>query len=668
MAFVKDTEKGRIGMKLGITMEGGASRTVFSCGVADALLEENIMPDYFIGVSAGIAYGVSYLSQQKGRNLAIVQKYMKDKRYMGVRHLLRERNFYNIPFVFGEIPNKLEAFDYEAFAAFPGKVEACVTNIHTGKPEYLEVPRHDDNFDVLVASCALPVLFQPVKLGKHYYLDGGLSDSVPYQHAIEEGCDKNIVILTRERGYVKKTEHAGKISMRLYRKYPKIVEAIKTRPEKYNACIQELMEREEAGEIFVIAPENIHGVTRTESDPEMLTKLYEEGYQQAKKQMDALKKYLAEDRPQSWKEDKEQPLKKEKKQPLEKEQPWKEDKEQPLEGRKEQPWKEEKEQLLEGRKERQDRQKRIKIVFLDAKSIGDDIDLSGYEALGEVIKYDFSTPEEASQRVADADVVILNKVPVNAQSIGTAKNLKLVCVTATGTDNLDKDYLGKRGIAWRNVAGYSTESVAQHTFSLLFYLAEHLPYYDDYVKSGRYVKDRLFTHFDCKFSEIHGKTWGIIGMGAIGRRVAEIAALFGCKVIYYSTTGQNNQPAYQRVSFGQLLEESDIVSVHAPLTAATKGLMDRAAFARMKKSAIFLNLGRGPIVVEQDLADALNQGEILAAGLDVLCAEPMSADNPLRQVQDPDRLLITPHIAWASLEARKRMMGIILGQIEEFFS
>ena len=632
-------------MKLGITMEGGASRTVFSCGVADALLEENIMPDYFIGVSAGIAYGVSYLSRQKGRNLAIVQKYMKDKRYMGVRHLLKERNFYNIPFVFGEIPNKLEAFDYEAFAAFPGKVEACVTNIHTGKPEYLEVPRHDDSFNVLVASCALPVLFRPVKLGKHYYLDGGLSDSVPYQHAIAEGCDKNIVILTRERGYIKKTEHAGRISMRLYRKYPNIVEAIKTRPEKYNACIQELMEREEAGEIFVIAPENIHGVTRTESDPEMLTKLYEEGYQQAKKQMEALKKYLAEDSPQ--------PLAGKTGQPSER-----------GEG---QAIKEEKAQHS-WRKDSEKAKESLKIVFLDAKSIGDDIDLSGYEALGEVVRYDFSTPEEASQRVADADVVILNKVPVNAQSIGTAKKLKLVCVTATGTDNLDKDYLEKRGIAWRNVAGYSTESVAQHTFSLLFYLAEHLPYYDDYVKSGRYVKDRLFTHFDRKFSEIHGKTWGIIGMGAIGRRVAEIAALFGCKVIYYSTTGQNNQPAYQRVSFGRLLEESDIVSVHAPLTPATKGLMDRAAFARMKQSAIFLNLGRGPIVVEQDLADALNQGEILAAGLDVLCAEPMSADNPLRQVQDPDRLLITPHIAWASLEARKRMMGIILGQIEEFFS
>lgn len=309
----------------------------------------------------------------------------------------------------------------------------------------------------------------------------------------------------------------------------------------------------------------------------------------------------------------------------------------------------------------------MKIVFLDVKSIGEDIDLSGYEKLGEVVKYDFSTPQETSERATDADVIILNKVPINEQSIGTAKNLKLVCVTATGTNNLDKDYLEKRGIAWRNVAGYSTESVAQHTFAMLFYLLEHLPYYDGYVKSEKYVADRLFTHFDKKFSEINGKTWGIIGMGAIGRRVAEIAKLFGCNVIYYSTTGKNNRQNYQRVSFEELLKSSDIVSVHAPLTPETEQLMDKAAFVKMKKSAIFLNLGRGPIVAEQDLADALNEGEIRAAGLDVLCAEPMSADNPLKAIKDSDKLLITPHIAWASLEARKRLMEIILGQIEEFF-
>ena len=279
-------------MKLGIIMEGGASRTIFSCGVADAFLEEDIMPDYFIGVSAGIAYGVSYLSKQKGRNLTIAQKYMPDKRYMGMRHLFREKSFYNIPFVFDEIPNKLEAFDYDAFEAYPGKVEACVTNIHTGKAEYLEVPRRDDKFDVLVASCALPVLFQPVKVGKHYYLDGGLSDSIPYKHAMEEGCDKNIVILTRERGYVKKAERSGDISRKLYKKYPNLAEALKNRPEQYNASLKELMEREKAGEIFVIAPEDTHGMGRLESNPDKLTRLYWDGYQQAKKQMEDLKKYL----------------------------------------------------------------------------------------------------------------------------------------------------------------------------------------------------------------------------------------------------------------------------------------------------------------------------------------------------------------------------------------
>ncbi len=310
----------------------------------------------------------------------------------------------------------------------------------------------------------------------------------------------------------------------------------------------------------------------------------------------------------------------------------------------------------------------MKIVFLDAKSIGEDIDLSGYEKLGEVVKYNFSTPQEASERVRDADVLVLNKVPINEETIGKADKLKLVCVTATGTNNLDKEYLDSRNIAWRNVAGYSTESVAQHTFAMLFYLLEHLPYYDEYVKSEKYVEDRMFTHFDRKFSEICGMTWGIIGMGAIGRRVAELAKLFGCKILYYSTTGKNSQPGYQRVSFAELLEQSDIVSVHAPLTAETENLMDEAAFSRMKKSAIFLNLGRGPIVSEEALASALESREIRAAGLDVLCAEPMSRENPLKRIKDSDRLLITPHIAWASLEARTRLMEIILGQIREFFA
>ena len=310
----------------------------------------------------------------------------------------------------------------------------------------------------------------------------------------------------------------------------------------------------------------------------------------------------------------------------------------------------------------------MKIVFLDAKTIGDDIDLSGYDRLGEVVKYGFSTTEEARERTRDADVIILNKVEINEASIGEAEHLKLVCVTATGTNNLDKEYLQQRGIAWRNVAGYSTETVAQHTFALLFYLLEKLRYYDDYVKSGRYVEDTTFTHFSNVFHELSGKTWGIIGLGSIGRRVADLAKLFGCRVIYYSTSGKNNSPGYERVDFDTLLRSADIVSVHAPLTEDTQGLMDGEAFSKMKRSAIFLNLGRGPIVVEEDLARALEREEIAAAGLDVLCAEPMRADNPLRRLKDSERLIITPHIAWASVEARTRLMKTIEGQIREFFA
>lgn len=308
----------------------------------------------------------------------------------------------------------------------------------------------------------------------------------------------------------------------------------------------------------------------------------------------------------------------------------------------------------------------MKLVFLDTKTIGEDIDLSAYDALGEVVKYGFSTLEEIPERVKDADVLIVNKIAINEQTIGTAKNLKLVCVTATGTNNLDKEYLKKRGIAWRNVAGYSTESVTQHTFALLFYLLEKIRYYDDYVKNEKYINDTVFTHFAEHFNEVNGKTWGIIGLGTIGRRVADIAKAFGARVIYYSASGSPAQEGYEQVDFETLLATSDIVSVHAPLNEYTKDLMDREAFAKMKKTAIFLNLGRGPIVVEQDLYEALETGEIVAAGLDVLCEEPMSETNPLAKIKDSKKLIITQHIAWASVEARNRLMQIIAGQIREF--
>lgn len=310
----------------------------------------------------------------------------------------------------------------------------------------------------------------------------------------------------------------------------------------------------------------------------------------------------------------------------------------------------------------------MKLVFLDRKTIGDDINLSIFNDYGEVIEYNFSTADEVPDRVKDADILIINKIPINESTIGEAKNLKLVCVTATGTNNLDKDYLDSRGIAWRNVSGYSTESVAQHTFSMLFYLLEHMSYYDKYVKDGCYINDTMFTHFDKVFPQISGKTWGIIGLGAIGRRVADIAKVFGANVIYYSASGAAAQDGYKQVDFDTLLKESDIVSVHAPLNEYTENLMDDVAFSKMKKNAIFLNLGRGPIVNEIALADALNNGQISAAGLDVIAIEPMSPDCPLLGVNDKSKLLITPHIGWASVEARTNLMNIIYEQIKDFLN
>lgn len=309
----------------------------------------------------------------------------------------------------------------------------------------------------------------------------------------------------------------------------------------------------------------------------------------------------------------------------------------------------------------------MKIVFLDAKSVGEDIDLSGYAKLGDFVQYDFTSQEQIPERVQDADVIITNKAVINETSVGAAKNLKLVCVTATGTNNLDKAYLDSHGIAWRNVAGYSTESVAQHTFALLFYLLEKLSYYDAYVKQGKYANDTSFTHFAERFRQISGMTWGIIGLGTIGKRVADIASVFGANVIYYSTSGKNNQEGYHRVDLDTLLSTSDIVSVHAPLTPETEGLMNAEAFQKMKSSAIFINVGRGAIVVEQDLADALDSNIIAAAGLDVLSEEPINPNSPFLHIQDSKRLLITPHIAWASVEARTTLMEIVLRQIKGFF-
>ena len=308
----------------------------------------------------------------------------------------------------------------------------------------------------------------------------------------------------------------------------------------------------------------------------------------------------------------------------------------------------------------------MKIVFLETETLGNDVDLSIFDQLGEVVKYPRSNPEENARRIADADILIVNKIPMNESTLKLAKDLKLICITATGTNIVDFDYINRRNIKAANVRGYSTQSVVQHTFALFFYLYEKLRYYDEFVKSGEYIRSDIFSHFSARFHELYGKTWGIIGLGEIGRGVAEVAKQFGCKVIYYSTSGKNQNQTYERVDFDTLLRKSDVISIHAPLNGNTMGLIGEEELRKMKESAVLLNLGRGPIVQEDALAKALRENWIAGAGLDVLKEEPMAPDNPLFPIKDSTKLIITPHIAWATIEARQRVVDEVYQNIEAF--
>lgn len=284
-------------MKLGLVLEGGASRALFSVGAMDALMEENIWASYCIGVSAGIAYGVSYMSRQKERGLKIGTQYMQDKRYMGMRHLLspKNRSYYNIPFVFEDLPNVYLPFDYDTFEKYGNETYAAITNLVTGKCEYHKVPSNDKSWRLLVASCALPVLFQPVKIGDTFYMDGGISDCVPIEKAIEDGCDKIIVVLTREKEYKKENESGlGMVSL-YYRKYPQFVKALKERTRNYNHVYQRLRDLEKAGKIFIVAPKDTKNWRRTEKDREKLKQMYDEGFSFVKQNMENLKSYLLND-------------------------------------------------------------------------------------------------------------------------------------------------------------------------------------------------------------------------------------------------------------------------------------------------------------------------------------------------------------------------------------
>ncbi len=308
----------------------------------------------------------------------------------------------------------------------------------------------------------------------------------------------------------------------------------------------------------------------------------------------------------------------------------------------------------------------MKIAILDAKTLGDEIDLSIFKKFGEVEIYDITPPEKRIERIKDKDIVITNKVVIDKEVIDNAPDLKLVCVAATGTNNVDLEYAKKKGIAVTNVAGYSTNSVVQHTFAMLFYLLENLKYYDEYVKSSNYSKSPIFTHIGKPFWEIAGRRWGIIGLGTIGRKVGKVAREFGCEVVYYSTSGVKREEEFPQVDLDTLLSTSDIVSIHAPLNEKTKNLITYEKIKLMKMNSILLNLGRGGIVNESDLAKALDDDLIYAAGLDVLEKEPIDSENPLLKIKNKDRLLITPHIAWTSFEARERLVNEIVRNIEAF--
>ena len=308
----------------------------------------------------------------------------------------------------------------------------------------------------------------------------------------------------------------------------------------------------------------------------------------------------------------------------------------------------------------------MNIVFLDADTLGNDMSFDIFHELGNVTIYGETKRDQAKERIKDADIVLCNKSKMNAENLEGVERLKLICVTATGTNNIDFDYVNKRGIAVTNVSGYSTDSVAQHTFAMLFYLVEKLHYFDDYVKSGKYALSPMFTHLEEKFFQIKNKTWGIVGLGAIGRKVAEIAEVFGCNVIYYSTSGKNQDSHFKSVDWDSLLVQSDIISIHAPLNDNTYQLFTLDVFRKMKQEAILLNLGRGGIVKEDDLVQALNDNVIQAAGLDVLSKEPLPEDSPLMQIKDSKRLFITPHIAWGSVEARSLLIKELYLNIVSF--
>ena len=308
----------------------------------------------------------------------------------------------------------------------------------------------------------------------------------------------------------------------------------------------------------------------------------------------------------------------------------------------------------------------MKIVFLDEYSVCGR-DLSSIKKFGDYTGYDVTSPEQVVERCADAEVVISNKVVLDATIIASLPKLRLICVAATGINNIDLNAAAEHGVEVRNAVGYSTYSVAETTICSALSLLREVTYYDNYFKSGEYAKSERIFNFDRPTAQLRGKRWGIIGMGNIGREVARLAEAFGCDVAYFSTSGVERNEAYNKLSLNELLNSSDVISIHCPLNERTQNLISAEELAMMKKSAILINVARGGIVNEAALAEALNRGNLRGAALDVFTSEPLR-ESPLYNLQDPYRLLASPHNAWSSVEAIDRLIACIAGNIQEYFT
>ena len=308
----------------------------------------------------------------------------------------------------------------------------------------------------------------------------------------------------------------------------------------------------------------------------------------------------------------------------------------------------------------------MKIVFLDAATLGSDVDFREIKQYGSLVLYPYTQKSDIVERVGDADVLIVNKVVIGKEEMESLPALKLICVAATGVDNIDVKYAAERGIAVKNAVGYSTESVVQITFGSLLSLINNSGYFDNVVKSGEYSGGNLFTDTGKTFFELSGKRFGIIGMGTIGKRVAEVATAFGAKVCYYSTNGVAHNSDYPSVSLEEMVRECDIISVHAPLNEKTDNLISMRELKMAKWNAIFVNMGRGRIINEADLAEALDNGIIGGAVTDVYSKEPLPVDHPFMLLNNKDKMIVTPHIGWAGIEARARLITIIAENIAEW--